>query len=61
MQANNESILKLVEAFRSEESRQRMLKVVEMRQKEVTQEGGRLASMDDLRFELFGAAQSEII
>lgn len=61
LHTNNESILKLVEAFRSEASRKRMLKTMEMRKKEVSKEAERLFSVDALRFELFGATPEELI
>jgi hypothetical protein len=59
--SNNESVLKLVEAFREEASRNRILQVVEARKKEVDEEITRLESIDDLKFQLWGASRLEVL
>ncbi len=61
MQANNESVLRLVDALREESDRRRWLRVIEMRAKMVEEEAGRLETLDDLKFQLWGGSKDELI
>lgn len=57
---DNSSILSVIEAFRVEEKRKRFIDVIEARKVSVEKEADRLADMDDLIFDLFGASKSEL-
>lgn len=58
--SNADNMLKLVEAFRNEENRLRVVKLMEMRSEQVAKEADRLESLDDLRFQLWGARKGEV-
>lgn len=60
IQADNASVLTLVDAFRDAEKRKRFIEVVEVRKEKVKKEAERLESIDELVFELFGASKSEL-
>lgn len=57
--ANSESVLKLVEAFRSEQSRNLINQMAEIRKEELKNEVKRLESIDDLKFQLWGLSREE--
>lgn len=58
--ASNESVLKLIEAFRDETQRGHILRVIENRQNEVRAEVKRLETVDELHAHLFGVAEREV-
>lgn len=59
IQSNSESVLKLVEACLEEQSRIRVLALMEKRKDEVRKEADRLEGLDDLEFQLFGGTKEE--
>lgn len=59
--ANSESVLKLVEAFRDAKQRKTLLKHLTFRKERRKQEVNRLETMDDLRAQLFGLSEEEVI
>ena len=59
--ANSESVLKLIEAFRDANERKKVVQYLEFRKERRKQEVERITSMDDLRAQLFGVAEEEIV
>jgi hypothetical protein len=59
--SNNESVLKLIEAFRDEQQRGRILKIMQKRKEDVKNEVERLETLEDLKFSLFGATREELL
>lgn len=58
---NNQSVVQLVEGFKDHKKRQLIVQFAESRKKVVGNEIERLTTMDDLKFELFGATKEEIL
>ena len=56
---NNASILNLVEAWKSEESRKKMIHLAEMQKQALETEIDSLASMDDLKCRILGIDKDE--
>lgn len=57
----NASILNLVEMWKQEESRQKLLKMAELRKSIVKNEIDRLASMDELKSKILGISEEDIL
>jgi len=57
----NASILNLVEMWKEEESRQKLLKMAELRKSVVKKEIERLASMDELKAKILGISEEDIL
>jgi hypothetical protein len=55
----NASILNLVEAWKEEESRMKMIKLANMRKQIVEKEIENLSSMDELKSRIFGLSKDE--
>ncbi len=56
-----ETVLKLIEAFRDEKQRSVMVKFAKKRRDELQKTARELETMDDLRFQIWGASQEELI
>ncbi len=61
LNTNSDTVLKLVEAFRSEEGRHLVAQMAELRKQELVNEVKRLETMDDLKFQLWGLSAREAI
>ena len=59
--AGNASILNLVEMWKGEETRQKMIKLAETRKKIIQEEVGRLSSMDELKGKIMGLSEEEAL
>ena len=57
----NASILNLVEMWKSEESRAKMIKLAEMRKEAVAEEVEKLSTMDELKARIMGISESEVL
>lgn len=57
----NANILQLVEAFKENEKRQRIIKLAEARKKDLENEFDRLETMDGLKAEIFGLTRDEML
>lgn len=57
----NASILNLVEMWKQEESRQKLLKMAELRKAAVKKEIERLATMDELKSKILGISEDDIL
>jgi len=57
----NASILNLVEMWKEEESRQKLLKMAELRKSVIKKEIERLASMDELKAKILGISEEDIL
>jgi hypothetical protein len=58
---NNQSVVQLIECFKDHKKRQLMIDFAESRKKAVKTEMDRLDTMDELKFELFGATKEELL
>lgn len=58
---DNASLLNLIELWKSEETRKRIILLAEARQKDMEKEVDRLSDMDALKFELFGMSKEEVL
>ena len=57
----NASILNLVEMWRDEESRHKMIKLAEIRKKALKEEVNRLSSMDEIKCRVMGLTEEEVL
>jgi len=57
----NASILNLVEMWKSEESRAKMIKLAEMRKEAVAEEVEKLSTMDELKARIMGISEGEVL
>ena len=57
----NASILNLVDMWRDEESRHKMIKLAEIRKKALEEEVGRLSSMDEIKCRIMGLTEEEVL
>ena len=55
------SILNLVELWKDEESRNKMIKIAEIRKKNVSSEIERLGSMEDIKSRIMGISEEEVL
>ena len=55
------SILNLVELWKDEESRNKMIKIAEIRKKNVSNEIERLTSMEDIKSRIMGISEEEVL
>ena len=55
------SILNLVELWKDEESRNKMIKIAEIRKKNVSAEIERLSSMEDIKSRIMGISEEEVL
>jgi hypothetical protein len=58
--ANNENVLKLIEAFREGRSRAKMIQYLELRKERRDKEVERITNMDELRAQIFGISPEEV-
>jgi len=58
---NNASILNLVEMWKEEESRKKMIKLAELRKIVVKEEIDRLTTMDELKGKILGLSENEVL
>jgi hypothetical protein len=58
---NNASILNLVEMWKEEESRKKMIKLAEIRKTVLTDEVERLTTMDELKGKILGLSEDEVL
>lgn len=58
---HKQSVVQLIEAFKDHKKRELILQFAESRKKTVKNEMDRLDTMDDLKFELFGATKEELL
>lgn len=57
----NASILNLVEMWKSEESRVKMIKLAELRKKSLKEEVDRLSSLDEIKCRIMGLTEDEVL
>jgi hypothetical protein len=57
----NASILNLVEMWKQEESRQKLLKIAELRKNSIKKEIERLGTMDELKARILGISEDDIL
>ena len=57
----NASILNLVEMWKSEESRQKMIKLADLRKEAVAEEIVNLSSMDEIKARIMGISEDEVL
>lgn len=57
----NASILNLVELWKDEESRVKMIKLAELRKKAVKDEVEKLSNMDEIKARIMGISEDEIL
>ena len=55
------SILNLVELWKDEESRHKMIKIAELRKKNVSKEIERLTSMEEIKSRIMGISEEEVL
>ena len=55
------SILNLVELWKDEESRTKMIKIAEIRKKNISAEIERLSSMEDIKSRIMGISEEEVL
>lgn len=55
------SILNLVELWKDEESRNKMIKIAEIRKKNISSEIERLSSMEDIKSRIMGISEEEVL
>ena len=55
------SILNLVELWKDEESRTKMIKIAELRKKNISEEIERLSSMEDIKSRILGISEEEVL
>ena len=58
---DNASILNLVEMWKSEESRHKMIGLAQLRQESMKEEIQKLGSMDEIKFRILGVDENEIV
>ena len=57
----NASILNLVEMWKSEESRTKMIKLANLRKEAVSEEVEKLSSMDEMKARIMGISEEEVL
>lgn len=57
----NASILNLVQLWKEEESRKKLLKLAELRKQVIKEEGERLSSMDEVKCRILGLSEDEVL
>ena len=57
----NASILNLVEMWKSEESRTKMIKLANMRKEAVAEEVEKLSTMDEIKARIMGISEDEVL
>jgi hypothetical protein len=57
----NASVLSLVEMWKDEESRKKLIKIAETRKKAVKEEINKLSSMDDIKARIMGISEDEVL
>ena len=57
----NASILNLVELWKDEESRVKMIKLAELRKKAVKDEVEKLSNMDEIKARIMGISEDEVL
>ena len=55
------SILNLVELWKEEESRNKMIKIAEIRKKNISAEIDRLSSMEEIKSRIMGISEEEVL
>ena len=55
------SILNLVELWKDEESRNKMIKIAEIRKKNISSEINRLSSMEEIKSRIMGISEEEVL
>ena len=55
------SILNLVELWKEEESRNKMIKIAEIRKKNISSEIDRLSSMEEIKSRIMGISEEEVL
>jgi adenylosuccinate synthase len=58
---NNASILNLVELWKEQETREKMVKLAELRKKTLKDEVQRLSDMDELKSRVLGMSEGEVL
>jgi hypothetical protein len=58
---DNASILNLVQLWREEESRKKMIHLAELRKETLKKEIGKLTSMDEIKAKIFGISDEEVL
>ena len=61
MMQESASILNLVELWKDEESRRKMIKIAELRKKNVSNEIERLTSMEEIKSRIMGISEEEVL
>jgi hypothetical protein len=61
MMQESASILNLVELWKDEESRHKMIKIAELRKKNVSKEIERLTSMEEIKSRIMGISEEEVL
>ena len=59
--ADNASILNLVEMWKEEESRKKMIQLAEMRKEAVKDEITKLGTMDEVKARIMGISEDEVL
>ena len=59
--SENASVLNLVQMWREEESRQKMLKLAELRKKTLNKEIDKLTTMDEMKAKVMGISRDEVL
>ena len=57
----NASIINLVELWKEEESRKKMIQIAEARKEQVKKEIGNLSDMEDIRAKILGISEDEVL
>ena len=57
----NASIVNLVQLWKDEESRKKLIALAELRKKAVKQEASNLSSMDEIKARILGLSEEEVI
>ena len=55
------SILNLVELWKDEESRNKMIKIADLRRKNISSEIERLGSMEEIKSRIMGISEEEVL
>ena len=55
------SILNLVELWKDEEARNKMIKIAELRKKNISTEIDRLSSMEEIKSRILGISEEEVL
>jgi hypothetical protein len=61
MMQESASILNLVELWKDEESRNKMIKIAEIRKKNISSEINRLSSMEEIKSRIMGISEEEVL